>query len=821
MIEEINEFIKLANSDNLKTNKIKKQLKENNKETIGDLEITVSFGAGNVSNVPWFSITRFKGYKEDGPVFLYYKDKKTLVLSFGVKEETKTWDNKNIDSKYDFEWDETISSNYTKVIDFFNEKVQRYNDSYLFKSYKVDEDSLSDSSKLEEDFIEILGIYKNQLEDHSKKKIKTFVDFIKLNYNDYHEKYSPQINNERSDFLRAFPLNELVNMTLDQYSQTGNKESFTNFIENKTPTLCSGNLGSNQNKLFYPKDSTYEVLGPVDRWYSNANSVSDKFEKYKKELYQFVSDFDIANYQQINILKFGSNILKFKILSLYRPDIKLYGLPSHQETKKILGFLKLDYDKKNDDSIIQNIMLTNCLISNYPEIENLKTDIINKLIWDYKTIYIDSNQSVGDIFNGDDTMEKAIDKNLILYGPPGTGKTYNSKNYAVAICESKDIDEVMNEPYADVLKRYNEYVSKGRIMFTTFHQSYGYEEFIEGLYPEIDDASNQIFYRIKNGVFKEFCKNTNNSIDFETAWNNLTDDVSNNSIKWGKVLITAEEQTKDKLLTLNGSRNIKIPYGNGIPFTKENALKFYNGEEIDNTQRQALKYLYDYFKANYFNKNHPKVFIIDEINRGNISKIFGELITLIEDTKRAGEVEEMSVTLPYSNKPFTVPSNVYILGTMNTADRSIALMDTALRRRFSFKEMLPEPNKLNGTNVDGLNIDNMLSSINNRIKVLYDREHTIGHAYFMVDDLDLSKLASIFRNKIIPLLQEYFYEDYEKIQWVLSDNAKTNVELKFIVAIKNEKALFKGNIDMSILPEYRYEINEKAFDNIESYKQII
>jgi 5-methylcytosine-specific restriction protein B len=227
-------------------------------------------------------------------------------------------------------------------------------------------------------------------------------------------------------------------------------------------------------------------------------------------------------------------------------------------------------------------------------------------------------------------------------------------------------------------------------------------------------------------------------------------------------------------------------------------------------------------------ESKPYVFIIDEINRGNISKIFGELITLIEDTKRAGAAEAMEATLPYSGESFSVPKNVYILGTMNTADRSIALLDTALRRRFEFKEMMPDSEVLErlgvGTIViDGeeLNVAAMLDMINRRIEYLFDREHTIGHAFFtkLADDPSLDTLAGIFEKNVIPLLQEYFYEDYEKIQLILGDNAKDD-EFKFILDKPLKiKDIFNGNPDID-LPEKGYEIQHDAFHKLASYKLI-
>ena len=477
---------------------------------------------------------------------------------------------------------------------------------------------------------------------------------------------------------------------------------------------------------------------------------------------------------------------------------------------------------------------------------------------------------------------KEFDKNLILYGPPGTGKTYNSATYAVAICDEKSVDELTD--YDAVMKRYNELKEAGRIAFTTFHQSYGYEEFIEGIKPVVDDEATDISYTIESGVFKKFCDIAGTPENMEIDHNAQVwfvrlngvgkNDLKEECFKEGTIRFSWENENVDDsykkwfnmmspgdyVVSYNGA-NVNID-GIGIiedsePFYDEqrssfkwtrkvkwlvtdivenirelNGGKYLPNFEITKLNRVRISELLELVSKHggYAGEKNekPYVFIIDEINRGNISKIFGELITLIESTKRAGMEEAASAILPYSGKPFSVPSNVYILGTMNTADRSIALMDTALRRRFQFIEMMPDSDvlrKIHADKVEDLDVAAMLDKINERITFLYDREHTIGHAFFtgLKDDASLSKLQSIFEKSVIPLLQEYFYEDYQKIQLVLGDNAKSDDNLKFILDEKVvAKNIFKGNVeDVIDLPEKRYSINKVAFGNINSYKEIL
>ncbi len=333
-------------------------------------------------------------------------------------------------------------------------------------------------------------------------------------------------------------------------------------------------------------------------------------------------------------------------------------------------------------------------------------------------------------------------KNIILYGPPGTGKTYNTVNYALSIIYNLPVEAVMKKDYGAMLERYNELKQNfNQIEFTTFHQSMGYEEFIEGIKPVFLETMNErgertrkkeMVYVVDKGIFREFCAN-------------------------------AAEHPDD----------------------------------------------------NY-------VFIIDEINRGNISKMFGELITVIEPSKRLGQPEAVKVKLAYSQEPFGVPDNVFIVGTMNTADRSIALLDTAIRRRFDFIEMMPVPELFKDLYVEDVNICDLLTIINKRIEILCDREHMIGHAYFMPlrANPTIEALGKIFKNAIVPLLQEYFYGDYQKIRWTLGDYNKEPDEQFVKATAIDYSAVFGPNVELFLDVDDTYEINDDAFWNINSYRKL-
>ena len=376
------------------------------------------------------------------------------------------------------------------------------------------------------------------------------------------------------------------------------------------------------------------------------------------------------------------------------------------------------------------------------------------------------------------TTDKMTPLNQIFYGPPGTGKTYRTVNAAVEIVDSTFYKENENNRLK-LRERYEELMREGKIAFVTFHQSFGYEEFVEGIRPVMGGDGKNISYEIKGGILKILCKRADkfrSPISVDDAIKKLQEEVSKKESVWMKTIEGQKFKVKYTTDARKDTFAYQVPGHKNATNVKIEYIKYLclgtgNPKE---SKPQYAKGIVEYFKSEYglIQNQSNFVLIIDEINRGNISRIFGDLITLIEESKRLGSEEETTAQLPYSGEPFGVPNNLYIIGTMNTADRSIALLDTALRRRFRFVEMMPDVGVLDGKKVADVDISKLLKSMNERIEYLYDRDHQIGHSYFMrlKNGDDIKKLKDVFQYEVLPLLQEYFYDDWEKINLVLNDN---------------------------------------------------
>ena len=508
--------------------------------------------------------------------------------------------------------------------------------------------------------------------------------------------------------------------------------------------------------------------------------------------------------------------------------------------------------------------------------------------------------------------------NQILYGPPGTGKTYSTIDRALEIIDPTFVESIKgkSEERSRLKARFDELVKARRIGFVTFHQSFSYEDFVEGLKATTNE-NGEIRYEIEDGIFKQMCSSAAASVqgaDFASAeedydlagghtWkmslgNTQGPDaaVFDDCIEKGYILlgygwdcdfsgVSSREEVRDRLqerypeigdndypvtachafvntmkpgdlviisdsnrsfraigritgdyryLSTNEDLDYSYNQCRNVEWLRTFAPSLPADQLINGTFSQATIYqlrppMIELARLRSLVNGSPKkdgepsppfVLIVDEINRGNISRIFGELITLIEESKRAGEPEALSVKLPYSKEQFSVPSNLFLVGTMNTADRSLAQIDIALRRRFNFEELMPNVSLLSKLPlIEGIHIGQMLSAMNRRIEILYDREHTLGHTFFLSlrDDPSLDELNRIFSGSILPLLEEYFFEDWEKIRLVLADDRKPAHQA--IVAPKYSpkeiEGLFGPNYDQQIQPAYKR--NEEALQNPASY----
>ncbi len=455
-------------------------------------------------------------------------------------------------------------------------------------------------------------------------------------------------------------------------------------------------------------------------------------------------------------------------------------------------------------------------------------------------VFKDSQQEKS--YNQSDITKNSHPLNTILYGPPGTGKTYKTKELAVNLVLGEEV-----RTRDEILEKYDELQKKKQITFTTFHQSISYEDFIEGIKPVT--VKDNVIYEVKDGIFKSVCVEANKLDEkvvkiegsetelspeiFKELYNNLVNQLpdSNNSTSDFKLKtikgsvfelfrnslnsIVVKAGPKKTALSISLSELSKVYFENKAPYYSS-----YMPVVIDKILEDV-----DVETLPFDNSNKAFVLIIDEINRGNISSIFGELITLLEEDKRKGNKEEIEVILPYSKDKFSVPKNLYIIGTMNTADRSVEALDTALRRRFSFTEIQYNPDVIefehptNGIVTfedEEIDLITLLNTINERIEILIDKDHKIGHSYFL-NVTSFEDLSKVFTNKVIPLLEEYFFGDFGKIGLVLGS--------AFIIPVENgNKVKFATNFkydDKEMLREKSiYEFTDSTVWNVDSFLSI-
>lgn len=722
-------------------------------------------------------------------------------------------------------------------------KILDFLDKYSYKSYKnpVNETDINEKARLED------------LKSKGQNALSLFKDMcISLEDENYKNKLSSKWLDGSNRYIRGYLWSELKH-----------KDKM--------------DLPSSISIVAEKKDAQVRFIIYLEVRDEDANN--EYYARHNKFL-------DILDVDNEDFEYFGETHKGVSFNELEKSELKKYiETLLDKETKSIRVGKSFSYDFINGNS------------SDYI-IDNMK-DTVSKL----KKYYEIAIQE-GDEIKVSTTKNNNIPKNVILYGPPGTGKTYNVCNKALEIIDYEKYKDIINNPTKreEVVKEFNKIKEEGLIAFCTFHQSYSYEDFVEGL-----RSNGSGGFVPKDGIFKQLCEDASIKAQKELPKYEFDEDsigvhkmslgdtsgkedyiyeycIKNNcvSLGWGENIdysncndreeikqIFKEQfpEANENSFNINAINRFKqiikvddlviISQGNHkaraigkitgeyyydqnteIPYNHFRKVEWlYNGESIDVKRimkdkvfsQQAIYTFYNedlkfenikelISDKNIENTTKNYVLIIDEINRGNISKIFGELITLIEEDKRIGEKNELKVTLPYSNDSFGVPNNLYIIGTMNTADRSIALLDTALRRRFEFIEYMPKEELLS-ENVEGINVYKLLKTINDRIEFLFDRDHKIGHAYFIKENLAFDDLVSIMKNKVIPLLCEYFYDDYEKIELILGGSGKEgdNNYLLNKATIK-ANSLFKKKLSHIYPDQDKYTVAEeptpKAFINI-------
>lgn len=723
-------------------------------------------------------------------------------------------------------------------------------------------------------------------------------------------------------------------------------KAFVQEVEQRMTRLQQGELldfdkDKELLERLFLKDNPVSSMGSTPTSHADLRNLLEK-----SELLELIQDVMLEPSEKTweNLRHGGKSLIKQENKMVDQPlrfnricaatTLNLAPIPSEHNLKKLREYLSLN--KILDFSNIGTNWYTtnNFIVSQIYDVfkdevskENLDKYWINFFIW---LIYSEKVSIQENQINLDDKKDSSMNKsekddvnqplNQILYGPPGTGKTYKTTELGVQIADPEwyvsltEVDTIKR--HKAIKEKYDELIQKNQIAFTTFHQSFSYEDFIEGLKAYVPEGQTNIAYKVEDGIFKRIAIAATKSqgihqIDiglnqepriwkislgerWETERRKKYFEIGQARIGWSNVGDLREEHSEKEQLYYDSLKSnthstlydfsSRMKMGDVVLCLKDQQTiqaigvvksdYYYDAIDEDdyahvrdinwiatnislnildlNDQKNlTLKTVYELYRISWSNileelkkqdieiedlstseitldQNHNYVLVMDEINRGNISKIFGELITLIEDDKRAGKSDARELTLPYSKEPFTVPSNLYLIGTMNTADKSLTQLDLALRRRFEFKEIGPDHQILEDMEASqhDVNIPLMLRKMNQRIQYLKGKDYQIGHSYFMplCSEMDqaeyLQTLRRIFKNKIIPLLQEYFFSNLKHIGLVLNDNPDDMDERKIIQDLNFDENIFgygqqpKGN------PLFAVELNLDCFTDLKRFQQI-